>query len=175
MGNTFNSLPPYIQDHVRQLVKPSGLPEGDESLEALAGAWVEKKEAFEEEVAKQGMESVDFFAKDEERGALAMTWSGSLVNIGPLVDGKRVCEYSSIGIRKDVPDTAKEDASILEGDLESDKLAAFSKGPVRKTSPLLTIAVFKKDLPPEVEEEKLAEVTQVISDTFVEVNKTVIR
>jgi len=175
MGTVFDSLAPYIQDHIRQLVKPSGLPEGDESLEALAAAWMEKQEVFEEEVSRQGMEVVDFLAKDEDRGALAMTWSGSLVNVGPLVEGKRVCEYSSIGIRKDVPDSAREEESLLEADLESDKVASFSKGPVRKTSPILKIAVFKKELPPDEEEEKLAELTQLIGDNFVEVNKTVIR
>lgn len=175
MGERFDSLPPYIQDHIRQLVKPSGLSEGDESLEALAGAWNEKQELFAQEAATHDMEEVDFFEKTEERGALAMTWSGSLVNIGPLVDGKRVCEYSSIGLRKDVPDSAKEEESVLEADLESDKVAAFAKGPVRKTSPLLKIAVFKKEMPPAVEEEELAALTQVIGDSFVEVNKTVIR
>ena len=42
MGTKFESLDDFIQDHVRQLVKPSGLPESDESLEALATAWLEK-------------------------------------------------------------------------------------------------------------------------------------
>jgi len=175
MGQTFDSLDPFIQEHVRPLMKPSGLPEGDESLEALASAWLEKKETFENEVASQGMEEIDFFAKDEERGALAMTYSGSLINIGPLVDGKRLCEYASIGLRKDVPDAASEDESALEADIESDSPAAFTKGPVRKTSPILKIAKFKKAMAPEVEEEKLSEVTQIITDNFVEVNKTVIR
>jgi hypothetical protein len=175
MGQIFDSLDPFIQEHVRQLMKPSGLPEGDESLESLASAWLEKKDAFEGEVAAQGMEEVDFFAKDEERGALAMTYSGSLVNIGPLVDGKRLCEYSSIGLRKDVPQAATEESCSLESDIESDAPASFTKGPVRKTSPILKIAMFKKSMAPEKEEEKLSEVTQILSDNFVEVNKTVIR
>jgi hypothetical protein len=175
MGQIFESLDPFIQEHVRQLMKPSGLPEGDDSLESLASAWLEKKDAFESEVSTQGMEEVDFFAKDEERGALAMTYSGSLVNIGPLVDGKRLCEYSSIGLRKDVPQAATEDACALESDIESDAPASFTKGPVRKTSPILKIAMFKKAMAPEKEEEKLSEVTQILSDNFVEVNKTVIR
>jgi hypothetical protein len=91
------------------------------------------------------------------------------------VDGSRRCEYSSIGLRKDVPQTAVDEASQLESAIESDSVAAFKKGPVRKTSPVLKIARFKKKLAPEAEEAKLSEVTQILADGFVEVNKTVVR
>lgn len=175
MGKTFDTLDPFIQDHVRQLLKPSGLAEGDESLESLAEAWLEKKSAFESEAAAQGMEEIDSLDADDERGALVMTYSGSLLNVGPLVDGSRRCEYSSIGLRKDVPQTAVDEASQLESAIESDSVAAFKKGPVRKTSPVLKIARFKKKLAPEAEEAKLSEVTQILADGFVEVNKTVVR
>lgn len=175
MGEVFNSLDSFIQDHVKQLLKSSGMPDDDESLDSLASAWLEKKTAFEDEVASQGMEEIDSFSADDDQGALVMTYSGSLLNIGPLVDGLRRCEYSSIGLRKDVPQTATEESSELEGDFEADAVASFKKGPVRKTSPILKIARFKKKLAPEVEESKLSEVTQILADGFVEVNKTVIR
>lgn len=175
MGIKFNSLDGFIQDHVKQLLKPSGLPDGDESLEALAEAWLEKKEAFESSIQENGMEEVDFFAATEEQGSLLMTYSGSLLNIGPLVDGLRHCEYASIGLRADVPQTAVEENSSLEADFETDAVAAFKKGPVRKTSPILKIARFKKKLPPQLEESRLSEVTQIITEEFVEVNKTIIR
>ena len=175
MGEVFDSLDSFIQDHVKQLLKTSGLPDTDESLDSLASSWLEKKTAFEDEVSSQGMEELDAFSADDDQGALVMTYSGSLLNIGPLVDGARRCEYSSIGLRKDVPQTAVEDNSELEGDFESDAVAAFKKGPVRKTSPILKIARFKKKMAPELEESKLSEVTQILADGFVEVNKTVIR
>lgn len=174
MGANFDSLDAFIQDHVRQMVKPSGLPEGDDSLEALATSWLEKKSAFEDAVAKNGMEEVQFFSADDEQGAIVMTYSGSLVNIGPLVDGVRRCEYAPIGLRKDVPESAVEESAVLEGDFETDSVASFKKGPVRKTSPILKIARFTKKMKPEVEEEKLADVTQALMDDFVEVNKTVV-
>ncbi len=175
MAAVFESLDSFIQDHVKQLLKSSGMPDGDESLEALASAWLEKKKAFEDEVAAQGMEEIDFFGAQDEQGGLIMTYSGSLLNIGPLVEGSRNCAYASIGLRKDVPETASDEASSLEGDFEIDAVASFKKGPVRRTSPILKIARFKKKLAPEVEESKLSEVTQILADGFVEVNKTVIR
>ena len=51
--------------------------------------------------------------------------------------------------------------------IESDAAAAFKKGPVRKTSPVLKIARFKKKMAPEAEEAKLSEVTQILADDFV--------
>jgi hypothetical protein len=174
MGTNFDSLDAFIQDHVRQMVKPSGLPEGEDSLEALAESWLEKKRAFEEAVSGNGMEEVQFFTAEDEQGAIVMTYSGSLLNIGPLVDGARRCEYAPIGLRKDVPESAVEESGLLEGDFETDSVAAFKKGPVRKTSPILKIARFTKKMTPEVEESKLADVTQALMDDFVEVNKTVV-
>jgi hypothetical protein len=174
MGINFDSLDSFIQDHVRQMVKPSGLPEGEDSLEALATSWLEKKRAFEDAVSGNGMEEVQFFTADDDRGAIVMTYSGSLLNIGPLVDGARRCEYAPIGLRKDVPESAVEESGMLEGDFETDSVAAFKKGPVRKTSPILKIARFTKKMTPEVEEEKLSDVTQALMDDFVEVNKTVV-
>jgi hypothetical protein len=174
MGANFDSLDEFIQDHVRQMVKPSGLPEGEESLEALATSWLEKKKAFEEVVANNDMEEVQSFAAEDEHGGIVMTYSGSLLNIGPLVAGTRHCEYAPIGLRKDVPESAVEEASVLESDFEADSVAVFRKGPVRRTSPVLKIARFNKKYAPEAEATRLSEVTQVLTDGFVEVNKTVV-
>lgn len=175
MGTRFDSLDGFIQTHVRQLLASSGLPDGPDALEALAGAWLEKKAAFEAAVAGSGMEEVDFLAKDDERGALLMTYSGSLLNLGPLVGGGRRCEYASIGLRPDLPQFAVEESSRLDADVEADAVASFAKGPVRRTSPLLKIALFKKRLTPQIEEAKLAEVTQAVGQEFAELNKTVVR
>jgi hypothetical protein len=174
LGANFDSLDEFIQDHVRQMVKPSGLPDGEDSLEALATAWLEKKKAFEDAVGKNDMDEAQFFAADDKHGAIVMTYSGSILNIGPLVEGSRRCEYAPIGLRKDVPESAVEEAGVLEGDFETDSVALFKKGPVRKTSPILKIARFNKSLAPDVEETKLSDVTLALTSDFVKVNKTVI-
>ena len=175
MGRNFDSLDDFIQVHIKEILGSSGLPHDDASLETLASAWLEKKTSFEATVAKFDMEQVDSFSAQDERGALLLTYSGSLLNVGPLVEGVRHCEYVSIGIRADVPENAVAEDSVIDADLETDSVALFKKGPVRKTSPILRIAHFKKKLTPQIEQAKLAEVTKILGEEFIEVNKTVIR
>ena len=40
MGENFEQLSDTIQDHLRQIVKTSGLPANEESLELLARGWL---------------------------------------------------------------------------------------------------------------------------------------
>jgi hypothetical protein len=172
---TFNSLSPVIQNHMKQMAKASGLPTDDETLERLAEAWVEKMSAFNDGITDNSLETVEFFSKDEARGAVALTYSGSLLNIGPLVDGKRRVEYASIGFRTNVPASAVEENSVLAGDAETDEIITFTKGPIQQSSPIYKIAVSTLKLDAAAEEELLTCVTQDIAEEFVEVNKTIVQ
>jgi hypothetical protein len=172
---TFEGLSVHIQDHVKQITKSSGLPASDENHELMAKAWVEKSDCFLQNMAENKLEEVTFFSRDEPRGALLLTYSGSLLTIGPLVDGIRRCEYTSIGLRTDVPASAVEEASVLSSDFELDEVAGFSKGPIKKSSPLFKIAMSKDVLEPEEEEALLTQISQAVAEDFVEVNKTVIQ
>ncbi|PKL25125.1 MAG: hypothetical protein CVV47_07530 [Spirochaetae bacterium HGW-Spirochaetae-3] len=173
--SAFESLSPTIQDHVRQIAKTSGLPADQESVERLAAAWLQKKEAFEQAIVENGLEEASFFDAAESGGALALTYSGSLVTIGPLVGDARHCGYASIGLRTDVPESATEDASELEADIETDRPAVFTRGPVKSTSPIYKIAVAVEKMEPDEEEAMLTQVTQAVAEDFVKVNRTVIR
>ncbi len=172
---TFLGLSPVIQNHIKQIAKTSGLPVGDETYEKLASAWEDKRKCFEDGIAENNLEEVQFFSRDEEKGAVALTYSGSLINIGPLVDGKRRAEYTSIGLRVDVPGTALEESSELASDIETDAVIAFAKGPIQQSSPIFKIAVSTEKLDAEEEEALLTQVTQDIAEEFVEVNKTIIQ
>ncbi|MBP7264581.1 MAG: hypothetical protein KBB32_10410 [Spirochaetia bacterium] len=171
---SFNTLSPEIQAHLKQIAKTSGLPLNDDSYERMAAAWLEKKNLFEKAVEDNKLVEVSFFGRAEERGALALTYSGSILNVGPLSDGARHCEYTSIGLRADVPPAASDDASELSADLEVDEPAAFAKGPIKTSSPIYKIAVAQDELQPEEEEALLTQVSQDLAEDFVEVNKTVI-
>ncbi len=174
MGEYLDQIPEGIRGHIREITKLSGLLEDEESVEMIAQAWLEKKKAFEEEIQKMSMEELDFFEKDDERAALALTYSGSLVNIGPLVENNRKVQYVSIGLRKDVPDLAEREDSVLAKDVSIDEPIEFETGPVKSTSQIFKIAVLTEDLSLEEQEERITEVTQIIQDEFVEVNKTII-
>jgi len=171
----FNSLSTVIQNHVKQIAKTSGLPVNDETYETIASAWVEKKQCFEDGISDNNLEEVQFFSKDEARGAVVLTYSGSLINIGPLVNGKRRAEYTSIGLRTDVPASALEENSVLGGDVETDTVTVFSKGPIQQSSPVFKIAVSAEAMEADDEEALLTQVTQDITEEFVEVNKTIIQ
>ncbi len=172
MGENLDQIPERVQEHLREITRNAGLPDSEESVEAIAGGWLEKRDSFDEQVGKLNMEEVDYLERDDERGCLAMTYSGSLLNIGPLQDGKRKVEYASIGLRKDVPETAVKNDSELASDLETDQQAAFSVGPIRKSSPLYRMAVMREGVSAEEQEETLSQATQVLTEEFVEVNKT---
>ncbi|TFG84657.1 MAG: hypothetical protein E4H20_02515 [Spirochaetales bacterium] len=172
--NAFDSLSPEIQDHLRQIAKTSGLAPTEDSHERMAAAWLEKLDIFEKAVKDNKLVEVAFFGRAEERGALVLTFSGSLLNVGPLVDGARRCEYASIGMRADVPPTATDESSELAADLELEEPAQFVKGPIKTSSPLYKIAVAKDELEPNDEEALLTQVTQELAEDFIEVNKTLI-
>jgi len=170
----FNSLSPFIQSHVKNIAKTSGLPVTDDTYELIATAWLEKKQAFERIIEDNDMVEVESFQADDPKGAIALTYSGSLLNIGPLSDGKRKCEYTSIGIRSDVPASASDDESSLSGELKIDSAASFLAGPVKASSPLFKIAVAREILDQEDEMALLGDVSKTIAGDFAKVNKTLI-
>lgn len=174
MSDYLSQIPDHVRDHIKNITATSGLPDTDESAELVAQAWLEKRDAFSTRTAELQMEEWDEFAKEEERGALVLTYSGSLLTLGPLVDGRRQAEYLSIGLRGDVPDSASDDSAELSDDIRIDDPVLFSKGPIQKSSAVFKIAVVKEQMEPEAEAERLSEATQILSEDFVEVNKTII-
>lgn len=173
MGDAFEQVPENVQDHIRAIAKDFKMPDTEDSLEAIATAWLEKKSVFEEKTVEADMIDADILTVDDELGALALTYSGSLVNIGPLYDGGRRISYSSIGYRTEIPDSAEKDDANLAKDLCVDDTAVFKNGPVKSTSKIFKIAVCKAELSVEEQEENLSEAVTIIEEEFVEVNKTI--
>jgi hypothetical protein len=100
-----------------------------------------------------------------------MTYSGSLLNIGPLREGGRTAQYASIGLRHDVPEAAVQEGSDLSADVRVGAPVTFSKGPIQSSSPLFKIAVTSEDLGLDEQEEQITTATQILTREFVEVNK----
>ncbi len=164
-----------IRQHIQQLVKSAGLPDTEESMESLERGWEEKLDTFEKQVEERDMEMVEEFDAEDERGALLMTYSGSLINLGPKGDNGRFVAYHSIGIRNDVPESAETGNTDLAEDVAIDEGAVFTNGPIKKSSPIFKIAVIVEEMEDNEQEELLAEVTQMLTDDFIEVNKTIIQ
>lgn len=173
MSDILTQIPEVIQNHIREITKTSGLPNNEDSVAQIAMAWIEKKSSFEDKIESMNMQEVENFEKDNERGAIALTYSGSLINIGPKVDDARNVEYASIGLRKDVPELVSKENCKLANDINIDDKIDFEDGPVKSTSPIFKIAICKDSVAPEDEEEVLKKTATVIMDDFVEVNKTI--
>lgn len=171
MGEYLSMIPAEIQTHIRQITKTSGLPDTEESLEMIAQGWLEKKERFEKHISRMSLEEVDVLENADGRGCLAMTYSGSLINIGPHRDQGRKVQYVSIGLRKDVPESATQEDSQLQGDVKVGLPVAFSVGPIQSSSPVFKIAVTSEDLDLDEQEQQIAKSTQILTKEFVQVNR----
>jgi hypothetical protein len=171
MGEYLNQIPVDIQNHLRQITRTSGLPDTEDSLEMIAQGWLEKKERFDRHLSRNSLEEIDVLEKSDSRGCLAMTYSGSLVNIGPLREPGRNVQYVSIGLRKDVPESASHQGSKLEKDVKVGATVEFATGPVQSTSPVFKIAVTTEDLDLDEQEATITRSTEILTREFVKVNK----
>jgi len=174
MGS-FDALEKEIQQHIlANVLAPAKIEDNQENRDAMADFWIEKEKAFVHQLKEMGMEEVDAVEGNEEKGILALTYSGSLIGIGPLEEDHRQIIYSSIGMRKDVPDQAVSETSNISGDLKQKEEAFFSGGPIKKSSPLYKLAVVKEMLSIEDQRETINEATRIITEEFVDLNKTVV-
>jgi hypothetical protein len=171
MGEYLDQVPAEIRDHIRQITRTSGLPDSEESVEMIAEGWLEKKELFEKQVAEMGMNEVQTLVRDDQQACLAMTYSGSLLNIGPLREEGRNVQYASIGLRQDVPETASKEGSQLSSDVTVGEPVTFSPGPIQSSSPIFKIAVTSEEMDLEEQEEVVTKATQILTEEFVDVNK----
>lgn len=174
MGTHLEHVPEALQGHIRSITKTSGLPDTEESIEKIAHAWLEKKRLFEERLEENDMTQVEEYSADEPRGAVLLTYSGSLITVGPGDAGPRSVGYTSIGLRQDVPDQASATDTTVAEDIAVDGTARFTNGPIEKSSPVYSIAISPEDLSSDEAEELVTTVTQVLAEDFVEVNKTIV-
>ena len=175
MGNNFSKVSEKVQNHLKQLSGTIQISDSTaDPLEALAEGWLEKDQIFNSQIEENEMELSDSFSASEIRGALIMTYSGSLIKLGPLDENGRETEYTSIGFRTDVPEFLQQSDAQLSENAESDKPVRFKNGPIEKSSPVYRIALVKEEMDSEEANELLTQVTHQLTEEFVEINKTLI-
>ena len=173
MGEYIDQVPVEVQDHIRQITKTSGLPDTEDAVDLIAQGWLEKKHRFEKILARMELEEIETLPKSDQRGCLVMTYSGSLLNIGPLRDQGRVAQYASIGLRKDVPETAVNIGSELAADVVVGAPVSFTKGPISSSSPAFKVAVTSEELNLEEQENLITKATRALTKEFIEVNREI--
>ena len=172
MGEHIAQLPERIRAHLAGLLRGSGLPDTEDSLEALARVWLQKKKMFEEQVRALHMQEVASLSAGDPRGALLLSSSASLVTVGPLEETGRRVDYASIQLRTDVPHLLVLEGAGIAEDLALDREARFNAGPFQSTSPLLKIAVCGPEVGREEQEKRLREATIYLTNGFVKLNRT---
>lgn len=170
MEKVINTLPEHIQVHLREILHTSGLPDTGESLEAIAKNWIDKMNLFQGQIKSLDMIETGVFTADDPRGALALTYSGSLISLGPSRDGLRWMEYHSIKLRADVPEILKTPEAKIKADTGTDKILEFESGVIKSTSALYRIAVCRDDVRPEEQEMRIREAVLFLTNGFVKIN-----
>jgi hypothetical protein len=174
LGKIYDSLDEKIQEHLQYIIKSSGMEQGDQSLEVLAASWKEKESSFTKQITRMDMEETDMISADEECGFMILTYSGSLIGSGPVIENGRTVLYVSVGMRKDVPEKAEKTGSVLKKDIKTGESVEFSIGPIKQSSPAYRIARISDKIAIEDQTEKISEATLIIAEEFVDVNKTII-
>jgi nucleoid DNA-binding protein len=174
MSDDIGQLSDTVRAHLRKITRSSGLPDTEESFQRMAAAWIEKKRLFEGQIRALDMIEVEYFAGDDARGALLLSYSGSLISLGTLAGGGRRLEYASIALRADVPHLVVTEGTDLAGDIHVDGEASFTSGKVKSTSSLLKIAVCPAEVSLEEQDKRIREATIFLTNGFVKINRTVL-
>jgi len=164
-------FPEIIETHLRSILETT---EDDWSREAeafikLKAVWLRKDRLFEEQVGLLGMEEVRRLEKNDPRGMLFLTYSGSLVSLG--YGEERWMEYASIKLRTDVPDIVRTERTRLAADPVVGSSARFDGGPLKNTSSLFRIMVCPSGVSPAEQDKRIREATVFLTNSFIHLNR----
>ncbi|MCK5153957.1 MAG: HU family DNA-binding protein [Spirochaetales bacterium] len=169
---TFNELPQRIQSHMESLIRSSEMPDTKEFHNLLADIWDKKCTLFEQQTRILKMNIIDSIESDDPRGLIIMTYSGSIVSIGPKEETREV-EYASIHLRSDVPKTISIIDTDLAGGVNVGKAVKFSAGQLKQTSAAYMIAVCDSSVDIENQKERIREGTIFLTNGFMKINRSI--
>lgn len=102
--------------------------------------WLERYNTFMKIVNSNELKLVDHYPIWKNELVLLLTYSGSILLIGPKIDDTRWIEYKCIGNREDVPHHISEEGIDLLNDIEIGKITYFDAEIIKNTSPTFLIA-----------------------------------
>ena len=150
--------------------------DGDKTfLLEMAAVWKRKAALFADQAQSVYMDLVDGVTENDPRGALVLTYSGSLLSIGPDTEKTlgRWLEYSSIKLRTDVPDVVADHGISIIGGIRVGEPVEIHGSRIKKTSPAYAVAVCPKNLPEEEQDKRIRESTIFITNGFMKYNRSV--
>jgi hypothetical protein len=170
----FEQLPKPIQQHISGIAKELGKDDDQNFLEELGSIWQNKSILFQEQARAVGMTMVEKLPEGDQRGALFLTYSGSLLSVGPVFEGMsgRWMEYSSIKLRTDVPDIMVEKEANISGGTSVGQGVKLVGSKLKQTSSIYFIAVCESNVPLEEQDKRIRESTIFLTNGFMKYNRT---
>jgi nucleoid DNA-binding protein len=172
MGDTvYSGLPEEIRRQIDALAAFPETPRLPNIREALAANWKGKFELFESQVRLLGMEEPAALEAGDSRGFLAITYSGSILSVGPASPGGRWLEYVPIKLRQDVPEIVSEKDAELVGAVARDASLKFAKGPLNSTSSVYRIAACAVGIDAAEQDRRIREAAIFLTQGFIKMNR----
>jgi len=145
MPDKLKKMPEELSTHITDIMKINDFDKDNSSKQLFIDSWLKKKALFDKIVEHHGFHIVPCLDKGFKEGIIAITYSGSLITLTPEDEaGNRELVYNSIGLRKDIVEKTVVKKAVISLPLEIHKSLAFEKGKIKKTSPILSIAVEEK-------------------------------
>ncbi|AEJ61723.1 histone family protein DNA-binding protein [Spirochaeta thermophila DSM 6578] len=170
--NTFDRLPYEIQRQIEMLLQEQDPAVRDELKERYALAWEKKFQLFTSQTQSLGMQMLGRVEADDPRGLIILTYSGSLISLGPVREDRRWLEYASIKFRSDVPESIRAEDVRLAAPVEEGKTASFEGSALKQSSAVYKIAVCDPSLAPAEQERRVREATIYLTNGFVKINRS---
>ncbi|WP_018527857.1 HU family DNA-binding protein [Alkalispirochaeta alkalica] len=168
------TVPHNMKAHLAAIADETEILPREAALRAVTQNWLEKVRLFRDQTAALRMVQKPKLCREDPRGAILLTCSGSLIVLGPQNGkGTRSFEYASISLRKDVPDLARSEEAWLEEDAETGRIARFGGAPVTRSSEILSIATFEEELPWTDQKERLRQGAIFLTNGFLQANRTI--
>lgn len=174
----FSSLPQPIQKQLLWIAAEQNRKDDPGFIEDLTEVWEKKASLFLEQIKAVNLELVDRVSRDDMRGVMILTYSGSLLSIGPVfqtatnLNNGRWIEYSSIKLRTDVPDIVSEWDAVIASDFGTGTSVKLDNSRISSTSPAYLIAVCPAALDEEEQDKRVRESTIYLTTGFMKFNRT---
>jgi hypothetical protein len=157
---------------LKGILKESALPQNENSLKRIIESWLIKRAMFNKIIEHGNFRPVKKYYKDNKNACIAITLSGSILAIGPIIQGFRKITYISLNMRTDVPNVINTENSVISEDIEVDKILNFTQGPIKKTSEIVDIGVAQDEDDPEKQVKKIIEINKLLLDNFIQINQS---
>jgi nucleoid DNA-binding protein len=168
-------LPDGVKQHLVGLAREQGQEEDEAYLANLVAVWKRKASLFEDQAHSVHLDLVDSVPGHDPRGALVLTYSGSLLSIGPATNRTlgRWLEYSSIKLRTEVPDVVIDRGISVPKGIRVGEPVEIDGSQVSRTSNAYSIALCPTDLEEDEQERRIRESTIFIANGFMKYNRNV--